>query len=82
MEGKNNLWVLLRGAKKSGGERMRFAFIATVLMNICFAGGVLQSWIYLSCVGTALPEPLVPPWRGMNPFSPGEQLQHIPGCER
>lgn len=53
----NNLWVLLRGQNLG---RMRFAFIATMLLNICFAVGVLQTWIHLSSAGQPCQSPSSP----------------------
>lgn len=77
MEGKQ-LVGAAEGAKSGENEICFHCHNVAEYLLCCWCPANLDS--PLLC-GTALPEPLVPPWRGMNPVLPGEQVQHIPGCE-
>lgn len=64
----NNLWVLLRGQNLG---RVRFAFAATTLLNICFAvGAALVPVLLGSSSSTSLPVrgDAAEPSHGTNPL--------------
>lgn len=60
----NNLWVAAEGAKSGENEICFHCHSVTECLLCWWCPANLDSSLLW---GTALPEPLLPPWRGMNP---------------